>query len=259
MILSCCSWAIGGPEPDAHQQLLDMGFKAIDIRPSMLRSPQAAASREAKGFDVCCIALTHERPDGASFVSSDPARVKLAMDHVRSGLDHAAELGIRWGYVVPGPMHDGTTLDRHSECYATIAEYAEPLRIKVCIEHFPGTCLPTVDDTLAFIASTGHDNLYIVFDIGHAQMANEDPREVLTAAGDRLAYVHLDDNDGVEDLHLALTDGVQTEDSLKALFQVLADLGYDGPVSLEIKETLPDPRDAIDRSQQLARRIADLQ
>ena len=95
----------------------------------------------------------------------------------------------------------------------------------------------------------------ILFDIGHAQMADEDPREVLSGVGDRLGYVHLDDNDGEQDLHLALTDGVQTTESLEELFVVLRDVGYDGPVSLEIKNDLPDPLDSVTRSYAIAREL----
>ena len=170
----------------------------------------------------------------------------------------AASLGLQWSYVVPEPPGDEHTPQRYAEHYAAIAEHGKSHGIKVCIEHFPGTAFPTVSSTLDFIASTGHDNLYLLFDIGHAQMANEDPRAELTAAGDRLGYVHLDDNDGVGDLHLGLTDGIQTEDSLASLFQVLSDVGYEGPVSLEMKDDLPDPLDAINRSQQLVRRISEI-
>lgn len=258
MELSCCIWALSEPETVAHQQLKDLGFTAFDIRPSLLRSDEANASRKSLGFDLCCIALTHERPEGAKIDTDDADRVKLALDHVKGGLDHAASLGLQWSYVVPEPPGDEHTPQRYAEHYAAIAEHGKSHGIKVCIEHFPGTAFPTVSSTLDFIASTGHDNLYLLFDIGHAQMANEDPRAELTAAGDRLGYVHLDDNDGVGDLHLGLTDGIQTEDSLASLFQVLSDVGYEGPVSLEMKDDLPDPLDTINRSQQLVRRISEI-
>ncbi len=258
MKLSCCIWALGEPEAVAHRKLKDLGFTAFDIRPSLLRSDEADTSRKTLGFELCCIALTHERPEGAKIDTDDADRVKLAIDHVKDGLDHAASRGIPWSYVVPEPPVDDRTLERYAERYAEIAEHGRAQGVKVCIEHFPGTAFPTVASTLDFIESVGHDNLYLLFDIGHAQMADEDPRAELTAAGDRLGYVHLDDNDGVGDLHLALTDGVMTEDSLSSLFQVLSDVGYEGPVSLEMKDNLPDPLDAIDRSQQVVCRLANV-
>ena len=108
--------------------------------------------------------------------------------------------------------------------------------------------MPTVAATLGFLRLIAHPNLYLLFDIGHAQISREEPRAALTAAGDRLGYVHLDDNDAVGDLHLALTDGLQTSESLGRLFATLDEVDYDGPVSLEMKSDLPDPADAIQRS-----------
>jgi len=106
---------------------------------------------------------------------------------------------------------------------------------------------------LDYLAKIGHPNLYLVFDIGHAQMANENPAEMVVLAGDRLGYVHLDDNDGENDLHLGLCDGVMTEDVLKAMLQALDELGYASNVSLELKADIPDPLDALKRSREIVR------
>ena len=43
-------------------------------------------------------------------------------------------------------------------------------------------------------------------------MSGEDPEAVIANAGDRLGYVHLDDNDGLSDLHWSLLEGVMTEE-----------------------------------------------
>ena len=62
----------------------------------------------------------------------------------------------------------------------------------------------------------------------------------------------------MSDLHLALTDGLQTHESLENLFKVLEDVGYDGPVSLEMKQTLPNPLNAILRSKKIVERFIDV-
>jgi len=248
MKLSCCAWALNDPEAEAIRKLADLGLTSIDIRPSWLRSDAAVAARRENSLDVVCLAASHEKPEGATFDSDDPDRVNPMLAHVKQGLDHAATVGVTCAYVVPDKPVDWSTFTRYAKHYADIAEHAGQLNIKLCIEHFPGTAFPTVTSTLDFIRDTDHPNLYLLFDIGHAQMANEDPATVLSGAGDRLAYVHLDDNDGENDLHLALTDGVQTKASLAGFFGVLQDLGYRGPVSLEIKNDLPDPFDSVARS-----------
>jgi sugar phosphate isomerase/epimerase len=48
---------------------------------------------------------------------------------------------------------------------------------------------------------------------------------------------------------------VQTRASLEDLFAVLDDVGYAGPVSLEMKNDLPDPADAIRRSYEILREL----
>ena len=255
MNLSCCAWALTQPEPEALGLLSSLGLTSVDIRPTWLRSEDARAARQEHGLDVICLAATHEKPEGATFDSDDPVAVDTMLAHVKEGLDHAASQGARWSYGVPDAYRDAQTYERYATHLTDIAQHAQNLGIKVCIEHFPGTAFPTVSSTLEFIRDTAHPNLYLLFDIGHAQMANENPAEILAEAGDRLAYVHLDDNDGVNDLHLALTDGVQTRESLAELLDVLESVGYDGPVSLEIKNDLPDPLDSVTRSYGIIREL----
>ncbi|MCB8958748.1 MAG: TIM barrel protein [Ardenticatenales bacterium] len=135
---------------------------------------------------------------------------------------------------------DPAALARYGASLQQLATAAAAHGIKVCIEHFPGRALPTAAATLAFIKGLGHDNLYLLLDLGHLQMSGEDPAAVIQAAGNRLGYVHLDDNDGVGDLHWALLDGVMTEASLGAALAALREVGYGGPLSLELSPRLPD-------------------
>ncbi|MDA0333766.1 MAG: sugar phosphate isomerase/epimerase [bacterium] len=246
--ISCCAWALDGSEAGVLTQLHTMGLRAVDIRPGGLRSSAAQSQRAALALDVCCVAASHELPEGAALDSTDAAAVEAARRHIENALRHAAACGADCAYIVPQAPIDADSLDRYAAVLPGLADHGAQLGVRLCIEHFPGTALPTVAATLSFLQRLQHANLYLLFDIGHAQMSQEDPREALTAAGDRLGYVHLDDNDGIGDLHLALADGLLTPQSLTDLFTVLDDVGYAGPVSLEMKGDLPDPADAIQRS-----------
>ena len=149
----------------------------------------------------------------------------------------------------------GRRLGRYSWSLALAADRASAMGLKLCIEHFPGRALPTVAATLDFLKGIGHPNLYLLFDIGHAQMSGEDAGEAIRSAGPRLGYVHLDDNDGVGDLHLSLTDGVLTEAGLQTAFEALGEAGYDRSVSLELSPKLPDPMEALKRSREIVRKV----
>jgi sugar phosphate isomerase/epimerase len=265
MKLSCCIWALdrewGGSdlEPEKLQRVFELGFKSIDVCPSNQTSERAKSALTALGLEISCVSLSHEAPEESTFDSEDMNHVHSLVHHTNTALDYASDIGAGCAYVVPGPPIDKRTKSRYADKYAALAERGQKLGVKMCIEHFPKTAFPTVASTLEFIKGVDHPNLYLLFDIGHAQMTNEDPAKVLPLAGDRLGYVHLDDNDGVDDLHLALTDGVQTDESLNVFFRVLEDVGYTGPVSLEMKQNLPDPLEAIRRSKEIVGRLIEVE
>ncbi len=266
-MLSCCQWGLDEgsgllrrwrrfrqtriPESKSLSSLADLGFKSVDICPKMQRAPDAKSALANLGMDVCCLSLSHEAPPDSSFDSEDEDWVAPVENHTSQGIEHAAKLGAEYAYVVPPKPKDQDTLPILSQRYRQLAELGQSQGLKIAIEHFPGTVLPTVKATLEFIETVDHPNFYLLFDIGHAQMSEENPADVLPITGDRLAYIHLDDNDGKGDLHLALTDGIQTKESLTAFFSVTKDIGYNGPFSLEMHPSLPNPLDAIRRSKMI--------
>jgi len=237
------------------KKLAGLGFRVVDICSSMQKSPEANSSLKALEMKVSCVALTRGAPPGAAFDSDDPERVCAMVQHTNQALDHAAYIGAGWAYIVPELPGDEMTLSRYAAHCIALAERGIERGVRVCVEHFPETSLPTVQATLAFIREMDHPNLYLLFDIGHAQITKENPADILPLAGDRLAYIHLNDNDGERDLHWALTDGMQTPESLAEFFQVLGDIGYTGPLSLEINRNVRDPLDAIRRSKQIVEKL----
>ena len=213
----------------------------------MQKSESSTSILKALGLNPICVASSFGAPIKNNYAHENPEEIKHLSIHIMAGIDHAAKIGAEFSYVIPGPEEEGLDLSILAHHYEDLAQHGQNRGVKVGIEHFPNTYFPTIATTLKFIKEVNHPNLYLLFDIGHAQISKEDPAEVLPEAGDRLGYVHLDDNDGKEDLHLSLTDGVQNEDDLAALFGVLQQIGYDGPVSLELHPKLPDPFEALQR------------
>ena len=244
--LSSCAWALTGPEEDALDTLSQIGFRSVDIQAKTFQSPQARTRIQDLGFSVRCLGLSFNMDDGAALDGTTPAARQAALDHCRESLDHAAALGIGTTYVVPG--EDSTALPHFTTTLIQVADFAAERGICVGVEHFPGKALPTASGTLDYLADLGHPNLYLLLDSGHLQISKEDPATVIAAAGDRLSYVHLDDNDGEGDLHWSLLDGVLTENELDAIFAALELSPYNGPVSLELNPNLPAPTTALSKS-----------
>lgn len=249
MNLACCVWAIEGPENEIAARAAGLGFEWIDVRPFAFSSRGARRKIREHGLSVSCIAASFGMPDGARLSSPDRDSRSAAASHLDRTLDFGASLGASAAYVVPD--EDPSSLDRYASALKWLAERGDGLGVRVCVEHFPGTALPTASGTIGYLREIGHPNLFLLLDIGHAQMSGEDPAAAISDAGPLLGYVHLDDNDGSRDLHLGLTDGVLTEATLADTISALTGIGYRGNLSLELHPELPDPLDAHKRSREI--------
>ena len=252
MYLSCCVWALTAHPSEVLSDMRSLGFHRIDIRPDFLIEGDARTLRETYSLSVSSVAASFGVPDDAALESADADARRRGVAHIGSVAKQCAALGAKVVYLVPGKDDSPATLSRYAESLEQAAENAAAHGVRLCIEHFPGTALPTASATLDFINAIDHPNLGLLFDIGHVQMSGEDPAEVIRTAGNRLDYVHLDDNDGHGDLHWALLDGVLTTESLRDTFRALQDIGYVGAVSLELSSALDDPYSALERSRQIA-------
>ncbi len=258
MRFSCCIWALTGPEDENLQKMSELGFGWIDIQPSMLATTQSRGLAQKLGLSVSCVGASFGLPDGAALDSPEARPRATALAHMESSLAHAASLGATSAYVIPGMDGSKAALGHYGDSVAAAAEIAQKHGLTLGIEHFPGKALDTAAATLEFVRAVAHPNLYLLFDSGHIQMRGEDPAAIIRQAGDRLSYVHLDDNDGVGDLHWSLLDGVMTEASLRGIFAALGDIGYDGGVSLELSARLPDPYAALKASREIVARCSSL-
>ena len=253
MNISCCAWALSDPEPRALKQLAELDFAYLDVQTHTYATAQSQTTMDALKMQVCCVGLSFNMPDGAALDSPSADARQRAIAHIEQGLDQAAQSGANTAYVVPG--EDPNRLVHFGESMLQAADLAAERQVSLSIEHFPGKSLPTAVGTLDYIRQLNHGNLYLLMDSGHLQLSGEDPTAVIDQAGDRLGYVHLDDNDGQDDLHWALCDGVLTRTALRALLVALVNSPYTGPVSLELHPQLADPIKSISRSLNLVREI----
>ena len=249
MNLSCCAWALSGTPSEVTRQVGGLGFESVDLRPFAFAGEKGRKQLAAAGLEVRCVAASAGVHEDLALESADRAVVSAALRQLDIAFEYAASLGAGTAYIVPGG--DAVAdLGRYAAALGEAAGLAQQRGLRLAVEHFPGRALPTAAGTLDLLAEIGHPNLYLLFDLGHAQMSNEDPVEAIEAAGPRLGYVHLDDNNGVDDSHLALFDGVLTGETLRRTLAALPSVGYDGPVSLELNPELPDPADALRRSRE---------
>lgn len=260
MNLACCTWALSeaysGDERAILTQIANVGFTNIDIREQDFKDSASLALIKELGLSINCVSGSFSIPEGAALDHPDPDVRAAAVEAIESSIERADRLGATAAYVVPGEDESPEALERYADSITYLADRAAALGQKMLIEHFPGKGLPTITGTLEYIRGLGNPNLYLLYDIGHAQLSNEDIPSTIAAAGPLLGYFHLDDNDGQDDLHWSLLDGVMTQATLASAFTALQQIGYDGPASLELHWELPDPLDAIQRSWDILQTIS---
>ena len=240
--ISYCAWALPELTKLDLRRLREVGYELIDMRPDTFAEPELDAAAKELGVDVSCMSIHFEAD---ALHSEDPRSVEAALGVVSRSCEQGVSLGATIAYIVPGQDGSEAALSKYGEALVKAAECAKTAGSRLCVEHFPGLSLPTALGTLKFLEAIGHPNLYLLLDLGHLQISNEDPVEVIECAGERLGYVHLDDNDGKGDLHLPLLQGIMQQADLERTVAALHSVGYEDAVSLELSPKLTDPLQSL--------------
>ena len=137
------------------------------------------------------------------------------------------------GHLFPG----GTRLDDPGPD----ARAAARRHVLLAVEPSPPRGLRTIGETREFIESLGVENFHILLDFAHCLLVDEEPVAAIEVCGARLAYVHFNDTDGVNDNHLGLTDGIFDRRLVEEIVAELRRVGYRRPLAVESAPALPDP------------------
>jgi sugar phosphate isomerase/epimerase len=245
MYVSALLTSLPGAFEEALAQLAALDFTHVDVvaladRPLLHREALADS-----GLVASCAAVGKGLPaDWTPDCESVEVRRKT-LEQMKRQVADAAALGATHAYLVPGRDTSPASLERFGEFCVLLADYAAQRMVRLCLEHFPGRALPTAEATLAWLDALGDPGLGLLLDVGHCLLSREDPAAVISRAGRRLGYVHLDDNDGVGDLHWPLLTGQLTKETLVRTLRALAEVEYEGALSLEFNAQNPDPVGAL--------------
>lgn len=213
----------------------ELGFAAIDIVAILDRPLEDREALAQSGLFVSCAALGRRLPSSLSLDAESVAARRGAVEVIERQLIDAAQLGATFAYLPPGLDASAEGLRRFADACSRLADFAEKRGIRLCLEPCPGLALPSAQATLDWLNALGCENLSLLLDVGHCLLTNEVADTVVQVAGSRLAYLHLDDNDGLADVHWPLLAGRLSLAMLEALFRALHETGYSGPAALEIR------------------------
>ncbi len=255
MLLSALVTSLPLSFEEAVRCIDGLGFEYVDVvgmvdRP--LSHREALAETE---LVVSCAAVGRDLPGGATLDATSTEARRTAVDTVKRQIEDAAGLGATHCYVTAG--YDGSRqgLMAFADACAVLGEHARQRMVRLCLEHVPGRALPSAESVLEWLATLRQTNLYLLLDIGHCQISSETPAQIIERAGERLGYVHLDDNEGKGDLHLPLLAGNMSERDLRSTFTALSRIYYQGPLCLELNAANEQPERGLREGRELVMRL----
>lgn len=179
----------------------------------------------------------------------------FARNYLTATIDLAADLGVGDIVMAPGigrplmPPPREQMLSWFHGGMDILVRHAQARGVRLLLENIPFSFLPRIEGLVAAIAGYPADRVGIVYDAANAVFVREDPAAGLAHAAARLHLVHLSDTPLDVWRHDAVGTGVVPFERIGV---ALRELGYNGPVVLEIIAADPD-RDIRESISTLAR------
>ncbi|MCH8103029.1 MAG: sugar phosphate isomerase/epimerase [Chloroflexi bacterium] len=251
--ISACGWSLTGEPMEVLRRVRGAGFDAIDLWPTGWRGIAGPEQISDAGLSLACAGVsTVLSPPGTGLNALAGADAGRVLPYFSGAIERAGALGARAVYMVTPDIRLPDDLF-YGRAMARLADSAAAAGVRLCVEPHPGRALATSAEALDFVRRVDHENLYVLIDLGHTLITGEDPAAAVRSAGGRLGYVHVDDNDGRDDLHLPLFSGVLTRGVAEGFLDALADANYDGGVGIELKSTNPAPLSALVAAREFTR------
>lgn len=158
------------------------------------------------------------------------------IDFLRHAIDIAYSLESRcvsiWSGKLPEGMNPHDGLHRLADGLQRVLEHAALEEVVIAFEPEPGMLVDTMDRFEQLLTLVDSPLLKLTLDVGHLHCQNETPiADVIHRWRDRLVNVHIEDMRAGVHEHLMFGEG---EIDFPPIFAALKDVGYAGPVNVEL-------------------------
>jgi len=234
--LACPSWQIETVIAKASE----FGYDGIEwrggpqghVQPTMSAAQKALLRQISMGAGLMALAVTAY----TRFVSSSVAERKANLDELQRYADLAAELGAKYVRTFLGELSEGTNLNSAiyeyiSDCLHAASEYAGSVGVRIAVEPHDDFVLSSAIVPILY-QNRSHPNFGVIWDIGNAFAAGEEPEVGLELLKHRLAYVQVKDGKKRR-TEWQLCPLGQGNVPLAKAFELLLAHGYEGACSVE--------------------------
>jgi sugar phosphate isomerase/epimerase len=201
------------------------------VQPEMAHARKVFLRQSCSDAGLISIAVTAY----TSFVSNAAEERKSNVGELQRYADLAAELGASYVRTFLGELPNGTSLhssiyENISDCLHAAAEFADSVGVKIAIE--PDDDFARSSTIAPILNRVQHPALRVIWDLGNAFAAGEDPAEGFELFKDRLAYVQVKDGTG-RNANWKLCPLGQGDVPLNQAFELLRTDDYRGAFSVE--------------------------
>ena len=227
---------------DAFRLLSSAGCESVEIagNPECLsQSESIGLSLRHHGLSVVAVSagVPFARDRSLSLHAEVESSRSRSVEYVKSCVDLASQLGARIVYVcsiarAQRPHEESLRL--LSLSLRSCADYAEEADVVLALEPFPTGEIPSAREAGNLIRKIGSKNLGLLLDTGHLVISREPLAGTAKEWKDILAHVHINNNDGVGDLHWPPQRGRLTKEDFRGLLVELKS-GYGGSASVELR------------------------
>ena len=223
------------------------GFTAVEyLFPYAYDKNELAAQLKQHGLTQVLHNLPAGNWDGGERgIACHPDRVEEFRRGVDQAIAYAQALGCPQVNCLAGKVPAGVSPQQAHDTFVANLRYAAPrlkaAGLKLLIEpinrfDIPGFFLNTTAQAAAILDAVGSDNLYIQYDIYHAQRMEGELAATVQAHLPRIAHIQLADNPGRNEPGTG-------EINYAFLFRHLDQIGYNGSTSgVAVREVLDDER-----------------
>jgi hydroxypyruvate isomerase len=227
------------PFMDRFEKAAKSGFKAVEFL-----FPYAYSAQEIKQKleQNKLLLVLHNLPAGdwdagERGIACLPDRVPEFQSGVSKAIEYARELGVKQLNCLAGKIPSGVDISLIRNTFVSNLRYAsaelQKANIKLLIEpintfDIPGFYLSKTQQGLEIINEVGSDNLFIQYDIYHAQRMEGELFKTIETNLSKIAHIQLADNPGRNEPGTGEINYVN-------LFQFIDRIGYKGWIGCEYK------------------------
>jgi len=224
---------------DRFEAAADAGFKGVEyLFPYAFQKEQLAEKLDRCGLTQ----VLHNLPAGdwdagERGIACDPTRVAEFQDGVGRAIEYARALGCRQVNCLAGKTPAGIDAGRVRETFIENLRFAagqlKTAGIRLLVEpintyDIPGFYLSRTAQAAEILEAVGSDNLFIQYDLYHAQRMEGELANTLARHLPRIAHIQLADNPGRNEPGTG-------EINWRFLFDFIERSGYDGWIGCEYK------------------------